>query len=413
MTDTPARRSGLLILIITLVALALRVAAVLPDSLHHPDEIGQYIEQAHRIVFGYGTITWEYRLGMRNWLLPLFFTLPMSLGHWLSPASELYLLLPRLTAALASLAILWAAYRIGKAQSQRHAMIALVVAAFWFEFVMFAAHTLSEPLATAAILAAVALLYDQSAGKKVLALAGFLLGIGILLRFQYGLPSAIIALGLSSGSWKARFAPVVVGGLIAVAFGALLDLAMGMMPYSWILTNIYQNVVLNRSASYGVSPVGEYLTALGVYWGVAAAVILPLVLIGYKQHRVLIWAAIANLALHSAIGHKEYRFIFLSTAIFVIVAALASVDVLKWLSARRSISVTPARMATLGAIWIGLSVAQAQSPAMKPRHWGSGQDVLAARRAFETAPRRAVLHSSHSGSTRDRSGCDGRERTGL
>jgi GPI mannosyltransferase 3 len=361
------RQPRIVILLLILLAVVSRVAALFPDSLHHPDEIGQYLEQAHRLVFGYGTVTWEYRLGMRNWLLPLLYSAPMALGSAIAPESELYLQLPRYLSASASLGLLWGAYRMGKQQSQAHALIALVVAVTWFEFVMFAAHTLSEPLATAAILCAVALLYDQSAQRRALIIAGFLLGMGILLRFHYALPAGIIALGLCWKSWKERLVPVILGGCGALVLGAITDLAMGMTPYAWVFTNIYQNVVLNRSANFGVAGPEEYLIFLGIHWGPVAFIILPLIMVGYARHRIVIWAAIANLALHSAIGHKEYRFIFLSVAIFIIVAALSSVDVLKWLSARRSVSATPGRLIALAALWAGLSAAQAQAPAIKSR----------------------------------------------
>ena len=49
------------------IALALRVAAALwSEHLSHPDEVFQYFEQAHRLVYGYGFLPWEYRFGVRN-----------------------------------------------------------------------------------------------------------------------------------------------------------------------------------------------------------------------------------------------------------------------------------------------------------------------------------------------------------
>ena len=35
-----------------------------------PDEVFQYLEQAHRLVFHVGLVPWEYVLGIRNWLIP-------------------------------------------------------------------------------------------------------------------------------------------------------------------------------------------------------------------------------------------------------------------------------------------------------------------------------------------------------
>ena len=43
------------------VAALLRILAFNSFSAHHPDELIQYLEQAHRIVFGYGVVPWEFR----------------------------------------------------------------------------------------------------------------------------------------------------------------------------------------------------------------------------------------------------------------------------------------------------------------------------------------------------------------
>ncbi len=56
------------IVVIVVMAIALRVWAALPVAQHHSDEFGQYLEQAHRLVFGYGLVPWEYRADMRSWL---------------------------------------------------------------------------------------------------------------------------------------------------------------------------------------------------------------------------------------------------------------------------------------------------------------------------------------------------------
>ena len=54
-------------------ALALRIGlAVCSPNIFFPDEIFQTLEPAHRLVYGYGVISWEWRLGMRSWVLPTF-----------------------------------------------------------------------------------------------------------------------------------------------------------------------------------------------------------------------------------------------------------------------------------------------------------------------------------------------------
>ena len=40
------------------------------DFVVHPDEIMQYLEPAHKAVFGNGVTYWEYFYGARQWLVP-------------------------------------------------------------------------------------------------------------------------------------------------------------------------------------------------------------------------------------------------------------------------------------------------------------------------------------------------------
>src|SRR6266478_7890548 len=72
-TDVSSERllaaGGLLCLIVLGVVLRL-VPTVLVPSINWGDEIFQTVEPAHRLVFGYGLVPWEFQLGMRFWLLP-------------------------------------------------------------------------------------------------------------------------------------------------------------------------------------------------------------------------------------------------------------------------------------------------------------------------------------------------------
>src|ERR1700722_17105526 len=52
--------------------------SLLVSSYIDPDEFWQSLEPAHRLVFGYGYLTWEWRKesAIRSWLFPLIFALP-------------------------------------------------------------------------------------------------------------------------------------------------------------------------------------------------------------------------------------------------------------------------------------------------------------------------------------------------
>ena len=55
------------------------LAAISGDWTIRTDELFQYLEQAHRVVFG-GQIPWEFRFGERSWLLPALSMPPLYLA---------------------------------------------------------------------------------------------------------------------------------------------------------------------------------------------------------------------------------------------------------------------------------------------------------------------------------------------
>src|SRR3546814_14845585 len=89
----------------------------------------------------------------------------------------------------------------------------MFVAAIWFEFVHFAAHTLTEPLATAVFLcAAVLLLRQLAAYTRAIFWGGLLLGLTALLRFHYLPAIAVLALFTSGQDVTERWLPLAPGG---------------------------------------------------------------------------------------------------------------------------------------------------------------------------------------------------------
>ena len=56
--------------ILALAFVGRAAVALSGDFVLHPDEIMQYLEPAHRLVFGNGVVYWEYHYGARSWLVP-------------------------------------------------------------------------------------------------------------------------------------------------------------------------------------------------------------------------------------------------------------------------------------------------------------------------------------------------------
>ena len=336
------------------------MVAVQP-GFHHPDAIFQYLEPAYRLLTGHGVVTWEWRVGMRGWLLPWLLAAPMALGRALDPGGGLYLVLPRVLAALGSLGSVWAAWTIGRRSSRLHAALAAFVAATWFEFVHFGAQTLSEPLATAALLPAAALLTGDRPRFRALLGAGALLGFAVLARPQYAPGAAVLALIACGRHWRQRWPAVIVGGLAALLVGALADLASGSVPLAWIAANVHQNLVAGKAAQFGVSPAWAYLAWWGGLWrGATVPIVLGLVR-GRRHAPPLFWAAIVGVVLHSLIGHKEYRFVLAATTAIVILASLGWADWIAGLSRHRRLAAAAAFViAGAASLALGLTGAAAE-----------------------------------------------------
>ncbi len=321
------------------------------------DEIWQYLEPAWHLVAGPWVQTWDYRAGLRSWLIPELLSLPMGLGHALSPDTTLHLLLVRLTLAALSLVIVGAAVALGLKLSRLHGIIAGFVAATWFELVFFAPRALSEPIGLALLMGAIWLLLarDDKPGPHQFALAGLLMGLCFVARIQYAPSLLTLAILTARTDWRGAWLPMIAGGCAALAVDAIANLAMGAVPFRWIIEAARINIIEGRAKVYGTLPLTGYFQLIAWYWYLAMAPILLLAWVGAKRYPALLWIALVHLGFHSAVAHKEYRFVLASTALLVILAAIGSADLLRKVPRGRL------ALATVGtlALWASTSAALA------------------------------------------------------
>ncbi|MEP9358873.1 hypothetical protein [Sphingomonas sp. KR3-1] len=338
------------------MAAALRALAAIPFMVNWFDEIWQYLEPAWHLVAGPWVQTWDYRAGLRSWLIPELLAGPMALGHALAPDTTLHLLLVRLTLAALSLVIVGAAVALGLRLSRLHGILAGFVAATWFELVYFAPRALSEPIGLALLMGAIwLLLARRKPGPRQFAVAGLLMGLCFVARIQYAPALLTLAIFTAKKDWRGAWLPLVAGGCGALAIDALANLAMGAVPFRWMIEAARVNILEGRAQAYGTLPLIGYFQLIAWYWVVAITPILLLAWIGAKRYPALLWIALVHLAAHSLIGHKEYRFVLASTALLVILAAIGSAELLRRVPRRRLALATAGTL----ALWGGTSVALA------------------------------------------------------
>src|ERR1700690_1034036 len=175
---------------ILLLALGLRLAvAIRLPSLAWPDEIFQTMEQAHRLVFGYGIVPWEFRVGARSWFFPGLLAAVMELGRPFG--GQGYLRAVQVAMACLSLIPVAVAFRCAY---RRHGIFGAIVASMatttWFELVYFSTRTLTEVAAAHVIVAALYMSSVDDPRERHLLPSGVAFGLAAILRFQ--LPPAII-----------------------------------------------------------------------------------------------------------------------------------------------------------------------------------------------------------------------------
>ncbi len=343
--------------LILLIAIALRALAFSLFEIVHPDELMQYQEQAFRLVHGHGLAPWEARYGIRSPLIPMLLAGPMALGGLISPGEWLPLGLAHGVYTALCLMIVPAAWWIGAARSRWHGVVAALIAAVWFESVMFGVQVLSESLAAAFACGGTAALLHRDR-KRALLLAGFLLAFAVLLRMQYGMCAALLVPMILRTDGKA-WCSLALGALPALALSAAADLAAGLVPFSWAVKNLSQNIGENRAAFFGTSDHWQYLRYLFARLQPAALIILVAALFAPRQYRPVLIAAVATILAHSLIGHKEYRFIWLPVLLIVLLAGIASAEIALRLARRRgeSDARSGAAIVFTCALWAMLSFA--------------------------------------------------------
>ncbi|QDK34100.1 hypothetical protein [Sphingomonas sp. IC081] len=394
--DAGAARAGnrwswpvLAALPVAIAAVWLRIAHFSPFEIMHADELMQYLEQGNRLATGRGLVPWEAHYGLRGALIEQFVALFLWMGHLLSDEQLFAVRLARAAFGALTLLTLPAAWRLGALSSRRHALVALFVASVWWEAVLFSDLLLSESLASALILLAAApLLTDDDSSRHrrasdlSLLTSGFLLGLGVLARLQYAPFVAVLAIAALRLDWR-RWRPVVLGGLAAALLGAASDLAMGRVPFAWIMVNVAMNIGHGIASRFGVS--GPFAYLIGLYTHLAPIMVPLLVaaLLAGRRYWPLMAAATVNVLIHSMIAHKEYRFIWLSTLTVLILAAIATVRLADRLAERRGGIAGPAGIAIVCLAWLGASFASEYKSGGYPAFRGGGAVPRLALRALD------------------------------
>jgi phosphatidylinositol glycan class B len=186
----------------------------------------------------------------------------------------------------------------------------------WFGFLPYLfVRTSSETFSSAIFALGLAIALGEKSIPR-LALAGLLCGLAFDSRYQTGL------LGLGLLAWLAVVARARAPALVAFISGGLAALAIGMLadrwgygqfvfpPLEYIDVNLVRGVAEQQ---FGREPVFAYLYLLPaqVFFAITLVLMAGMVMMWLRNPRhALTWTTLPFVLVHSAIAHKEARFLF-------------------------------------------------------------------------------------------------------
>lgn len=333
-------RGQLAVLVVALAGAA--VAAVMwiwrsPSTLS-PDEIFQTVEQAYRWLHGRGTVPWEFRDGVRSWLLPGFLAAPVAAGELFGPRGHLVLTFA-LLAGLATATPLTAFFTTRRVSPETGSswspILAAILCAGWVEILFYAPRPLSEVVATHALLPALHLCsISGTRGRRQLFAAGLLLALAVVVRLQLA-PVALLAAVWGCRRDLGRWRALLLGAAGPLLLAAIVDTFTWGAPFRSTWRYFDVNILQGKSAGYSVSPWPSYLFGQARVWGAAGGILLGFAAVAARRAPLLALSAVTIVLVHSAIPHKEHRFVYPALALLIVLAACGVALTVEWLRARR------------------------------------------------------------------------------
>jgi len=308
-------------------ALAVRLGAyALCGGILHGDEIFQYMEPAHRLVFGDGIVTWEWRVGIRSWLFPGVLAGVMQVARLVGDGPAVQNAAVALFLAVLSLPGVACCYLWGRqAAGDAGAVAAGVLAAGWSELVLVGIHPLMDGVGAAILVPGVYLLQAGAVrGNRRMSFgAGLVLGLTVALRLQLAPAVAWVVLRLGGPRLGACGGPAALGLSLVILLSGVLDWVTLGEPFQSVVRYVWING-LGAADFYGVSPWYTYLVVLPWTTGVLLPLLGVCVWFGARRLRLLAEIAGVILVSLSCVPHKEFRFLFPAFPFLLTLAGVGS-----------------------------------------------------------------------------------------
>ena len=287
-------------------------------GFHHPDEHFQLIEFAN---YKCGRtplerLPWEFPAKMRPGLQPLMVYILLKPYYALGINNPFaFAMLLRFLSACMAMFTAWHFHKaiVAQIKSEFLKKIHLILSFLGWGLVYLHVRFSSENWSAIAMAWAIIMLWKND--KKAYWFFGLLAGISFVFRFQ-----ALFMIG-GAGLWMifvnkskwTEMAKAIAGFALAFIIGSVCEY---WLYGHWNISAwnyVYQNIVENRAAQYGVEPWYWYFEQIVVQGLAPYSIIMLLsipVMIYHKPKHILTWMMFVFLLGHIIVAHKEFRFLF-------------------------------------------------------------------------------------------------------
>lgn len=312
-----------------LAGLAVRIWLALTDySLYYADEYYQSLEPAHRLVYDYGLVTWEFTEGARSLFLPAVFAALLAVFEAIGLDSpQQYAPAMRCAMAAWSLTAIPAIYLLAR----RYGAGGLLAAAATLPYALGAPFTvlafrgLSNPVATPLIIWGLALSLPSSrqAFKWERLVGPSLLALAVFVRLQNGLICLGVLAVFALSSRRRELLPRAAA--VFAAWGAIFGLFEYLTWGRWFHS---ARVYLAHQAEHGAqvysAAVGYYPDTLLSFFGGGVVLLACLALVGSLRARGAALIGALYIAAHVFVPHKELRFVYPALVIGCVLAGVGA-----------------------------------------------------------------------------------------
>ena len=339
------QRDWIALLAICLLSVVIRasVMALLPSILH-PDEV-MWLEQANRIVNHQGLVTWDFQVGERSWVWPGVIAAFMALGQLFGSPPNASLGGVSVLICILSLAPVVCGFVWGRnVAGLPGAVTTGLLNAVWFELVYFYAHPLSESFAASALAAGLCLVYSGRGvpSERRLFIGAAMLGLSAVLRPQLIPAIAVAVIAVGGIRERAHYPALLAGVALPIVLSGLLDWVTWGWPFHATIMYVYYQSKVSSAA--GLNPFYSYIGWEEVAWGLFGVVIVLTALYGALRLPLLFWVAAVIFVVHSAVAHKEYRYISPALPLIMTLAGVGSTMAADWLADRTRPTCDPTRV---------------------------------------------------------------------